>query len=476
NTVAASADPDAAGMLEINGYELSAATSAALAPIDLMGLTRPPVSELLLLDRDDVPAAAPWARAMARLGARSDYRVLPGFAEMMMTNSAYTVLPQQMLSAARDWLLRLQGAWQAKLAANGTSVAPQVPASHAFPSMPLTLRAEANLPRAELVEHALQFGSDPVLFGVVTEPHSGRARAGAIILLNDGANLHIGSNRTAVLLARLWARQGYAVLRMDLAGLGDSASRVDCPANQVFPEAAMQDIRAGIELMRARYGPCEITLSGLCSGAYHAYRAAAEGLAVARVILVNQRDFFWRADLNNNYLRYELAITAPSIYWSRALSRASWKKLLLGQAQVGHITGIYLRRARLALGSALRELGRAVHLRLPQDLGWELEGMVARGVRPIFVFSRSDAGWRLLHMLAGSALARLDGRCRVRIIEGSDHTFTGTTARMRLQQVLCEELSAGGTGAAAPAGGPGARAAEAKASEPARVEPLSSSV
>ena len=50
------------------------------------------------------------------------------------------------------------------------------------------------------------------------------------------------------MIARRWACEGYAVLRMDLAGLGDSATRAGCPANQVFPAAAMQDIGAATGL------------------------------------------------------------------------------------------------------------------------------------------------------------------------------------------------------------------------------------
>jgi alpha-beta hydrolase superfamily lysophospholipase len=439
---AAGAD-EAGGALEVNGYLLSAATTAALAQPKLMSLARAPVSELLLLDRDDVPAGEAWAEAMSRLGARTDYQVLPGFAEMMMTTAVYTTVPQEMVTAARDWLRRLQAAWRTRAAVNGFSVAPQAHAPRGASSMPLPLCADAHGAHAELVEHALLFGSEPALFGVLTEPRDARARTGAIILLNDGANPHIGSNRMAVALARRWACAGYAVLRMDLAGLGDSATRAGCAANQVFPAAAMHDIGAAIELMRSRYGGCPVTLGGLCSGAYHAFRAAADGLEVARIILVNQRDFFWRADLNGNYLRFEQAITAPGIYRGRALSLASWKKLLRGQVQVGHIAAVFARRACLALAAALRELGRALHLRLPRDLGWELQRIVRRGVQPIFIFSRGDAGLRLLQMQAGSALPRLGERCRVRIIDGSDHTFTTADARARLQQVLTEELCAG---------------------------------
>src|SRR6202034_1024190 len=95
-----------------------------------------------------------------------------------------------------------------------------------------------------------------------------------VILLNAGADYHIGASGMYVGLARSWAQRGYVVLRMDLGGLGDSATRSGRPDDEIFPPAAIDDIRTAIEWMRGRYGVSEVTLAGVCSGAYHALQAA----------------------------------------------------------------------------------------------------------------------------------------------------------------------------------------------------------
>src|SRR5208282_2648583 len=89
-----------------------------------------------------------------------------------------------------------------------------------------------------VTERPVFLASQAVLFGIVTEPEEKAARHGGVILVNAGADYHIGASGVYVELARRWARRGYVVLRMDLAGLGDSATRCGQPDNVVFPPAA----------------------------------------------------------------------------------------------------------------------------------------------------------------------------------------------------------------------------------------------
>src|SRR6185312_3447112 len=160
-------------------------------------------------------------------GVQTDYRVLPGFAEMMMTAAFYGAPSQPMLEATCGWLAARQAALPPAAAKAG------VPTSH--------------LATPAFGERAVRFGTEPVLFGIVSEP-AGAAEAAphAIVLLNDGANPHVSSTRLYVELARHWASRGYLVLRMDLEGLGDSATRPGRPVNEVFPPAAMANVREAL--------------------------------------------------------------------------------------------------------------------------------------------------------------------------------------------------------------------------------------
>src|SRR5256885_17216018 len=69
----------------------------------------PPASDVLVIDRDDLPGARGWSESLARLGVRTRYVALPGFVEMIMTAPHAAVTPQSMLAAMRDWLPSLPG-------------------------------------------------------------------------------------------------------------------------------------------------------------------------------------------------------------------------------------------------------------------------------------------------------------------------------------------------------------------------------
>jgi len=241
-----------------------------------------------------------------------------------------------------------------------------------------------------------------------------------------------------VSLARRWARRGYVVLRMDLAGLGDSATRSGEPDDEVFPPAALEDVRTALDFLRQHYQVRDFAVGGLCSAAYHALRAAVAGLPVNRLLMVNPQNFVW----NEAEMRGDLAEVVRDFggYRERALSAAAWKRLLRGQANIRRIVGVYLHRVRIAVQSAARDVARQLHIRLPNDVGSELEEIAARGVRVVFVFARGDPGIELLRIQGGSTVKRLGDRCHVHIVDNADHTFTQSRARAVLGQILSDEL------------------------------------
>jgi len=289
-------------------------------------------------------------------------------------------------------------------------------------------------------ERPVFFGIGSSLFGIATEPHDAEHARRAVILLNAGADSHIGSNRMHVTLARRWCRRGAVVLRIDLAGIGDSATRAGCPDDEVFPPAALEDLRAAIEFVTARYPAAEITMAGLCSGAYHALRAAVTGLPVSCILMLNPQNYFWDDDMTFNDLQVAEVVRNPGVYRLRVLSAFAWRRLLSGQVNVWRIIMIFIQRLMLAMESSCRDLARHLRIRLPRDLGWELEEVASRGVRMIFVFARGEPGIGLLRLQAGSSVRKLGARCRLRILESGDHTFTHSSTRTALEDALTDEL------------------------------------
>jgi pimeloyl-ACP methyl ester carboxylesterase len=424
-----------AGSMEVSGFSLSAATIAHLSQLDLSVLAEPPASDLLIIDRDDLPGARGWSESLTGLGVRTRYVALRGFVEMMMTAPQLAVIPQPMLAAMRDWLRSLQDAVSAPSDGDESHLGrgePWLPA----PVLPLAGQPSDAAPS----ERPVLLGAERTLFGIVTEPAPDEVRRRAVILLNAGATYHIGSGRVYVSLARRWARRGYVVLRMDLAGLGDSATRPGQPDNEVFPPAALEDVRIAIDFVLHHYDVRDVALGGLCSAAYHALRAAVAGLPVDRLLMVNPQNFVWNEDRMRSDLQLAEVVRNFGWYRERVLSAPAWKRLLTGRVNVWRIVGVYLHRVQIALESSVRDAARQLHIRLQRDLGSELEEIAARGVRVVFVFARGDPGVELLRIQGGSAVKRLGDRCRVHIVESADHTFTQSRARAVLEQTLSDEL------------------------------------
>jgi pimeloyl-ACP methyl ester carboxylesterase len=428
------------GSMEVSGFTLSAATLSALAQVDLKARTSPAASGVLLMDGKSMPGSAAWAQHLSDLGIPTTYSALPGLIEMVMTSPQSSSIPSEMVAAFEAWLRNLVSGVPSRPNAGYSSF--RSPGSEL-----MTLGSDEFAHREPLTERPVFFGHDSTIFGIVTEPRRGELRRRAVIMLNAGADVHEGVNGMHVTLARRWASRGYVVLRMDLAGLGDSRAHPGQPDNEVFPETALDDIRAALGLLRDRYAVVDVTLFGLCSGAYHALRAAAAGVPANRILMVNPQNYFWKPGMDLEDLQVAEVVRNPVVYRQRMFSWAAWKRLMSGKVEVVRIAKIYMVRPLLAVGSALRDVARWSGMHLKYDLGRELEEIDARGVKIVFVFARHEPGIHLLKIEAGSSLKKLGERCRVRIIDDADHVFSQSGPRATLQDILSEELFARTTAA-----------------------------
>lgn len=425
------------GGMELSGYPLTAASIAALERTDIEKCALPPTSRVLLIDRSDLPTAENWAERLRKAGIRITYRALPGFVEMMLTSPQYATIASQMQQVTQEWLsdlYRLPSGGGAPEAANGGGEA------EGLASKELSLPGADAPDRAMITERPVFLSPEGTLFGVVAEPRADERRRRAVILLNTGADYHIGASRMYVSLARRWARRGYYVLRLDLSGLGDSRAWPGEPDNEVFPRNAVSDIQSAVRYMRSHYAVGDVTLLGLCSGAYHALRAAVEGVCVHRILMVNPENFFWKEGMSVRDLQPADVLQETGDYRKRALSRDNWLRLFRGQIDVAFILKVIQRRLLIGLDAAVRRLAQLTGVRLQQDLGRELERVIARGVRIVMVFAPGEAGHEVLKMQAGSTLKRLGDRLPIRIVAGGDHTFSRSGPRQVLESVLSEEL------------------------------------
>jgi len=417
---------DGADGMEVSGYVISAETQSRLARIDLASLGALPVSSMLIIDRSGQPAAAAWSSELAERGMRVEYTALPGFVDMMMTVPHYACVPQEMIDHVRIWMLNIASR---PLPATGRPAhRPSTPAA-----LELALPGHGRSSGTALVERPMFFGPDSLLFGIVTEPRLGTRSGRAIVLLNAGAAHHVNVGRMYVALARHWALRGDVVMRMDLAGLGDSRTRPGRPDNEVYPPAAIDDVRAAIEHVRKHHGISAVTLGGVCSGGYHSLRAAAAHVHTDHLLIVNPDTFFPRRRMGYNDMQVRKKDgLSESRYWKRKLIEAVESVQAHGQSFFGPLAARTMRVTRF--------VARAVGVRLPNDLGWEVEQLVARGVRITVVFALGEPGLELLRLQVGAGMERLGDHFSVHLIDNADHTFSHSTARAVLERVLSDAL------------------------------------
>jgi len=425
------------GSLEISGFHLSATTVTALPQLDLSDHVLP--INLLVIDDASLPSSSSWADLALSRGTQVRYEKIPGIFSILKTAPQFSETPTLLLESISHWLAENFNI-PPPPTSKPVSAQPLVPAQSREPQLVLNYPNTAG--NSSIAEQAVFFGTHSRLFGIVTTPAKTEKRRRAVVLLNAGADHHIGPNRMYVALARRWARRGYTVLRMDFAGIGESGTRPGRPLNEVFPPAALDDIGDAIAFVHSQYGIGDVTLVGLCSGAYHALRAAVASLPASRVLLINPQNYFWKEGMTVNDMQPGELVRNPRLYRSRALSIESWKRLLTGKIDIFYIAKILGNSLFLAVESGLREVARRLRIRIPNDLGWELQAVTARGVRVIFVFARDEPGIKLLKIQAGSFVTRAGDRCRIHILDGGDHVFSKPGPRSRMEDILDSELFA----------------------------------
>jgi alpha/beta superfamily hydrolase len=309
----------------------------------------------------------------------------------------------------------------------------------------MSLRHAGAALRERVVRIATPGAADaPCLVGVVAERAASEAAAAArgprrgIVLLSSGRERRVGPHRAWVAFARHRAALGDVVLRVDVAGIGDSDAHgrrnADGLPEQYDPRAAADVARALAWLRREHgVGPCSVM--GICSGAFNAWRAALEGADLQQVVLLNPLLFHVSPGMSMDPMDNAFGQIGVAAAAGRSLlDPARWRKLLSGRANVAVISGAIAARARHALRLCVRGAARLLRWPLRHDLAVDLAHVVGRGVAVDFVFSFREPGLTLLREEAGRRGMRLerDSRVKVCVIAHADHTFAGAAARTAL--------------------------------------------
>lgn len=441
-----------AGYQESAGFLLTTETQTELRGIDLTRLSAAPCERILVLDRAEMPVDLALVPAWRARGATVERRAVRGYTEMML-DPHESAVPKGLLAAALQWLRAQENAAAALPAVTASKAAASTPSAAASTRVRATLAAPAvpdpvTAPDAgDVVEETLlQFGGEVTLFGVLTTPAASRPSAAderpTVLFLNAGAVHHVGPNRMYVTFARHLARLGHSVLRLDIAGIGDSDPRPGEAENVVYAPAALRDLRSALEFLHRQRGARDLRVIGLCSGAYFAFKAAVQGLPLQGVVAVNPLSFFWKEGMTLKYPQHRVAADVQR-YRSKVFSGAAWRKLIAGEVDLLAVAAVLGQRLRSTVNQQVHTVRRLLGRPLPEDLPIELQ-RAATAVQLEFVFSAGDPGNELLRHTAGFTERRLRerGQLVVTTIAGADHTFTDLGTRRALVGVLTQALRA----------------------------------
>lgn len=412
--------------VETLGFAISHETRTALSQINLATMRETlgvadDRFEVLVLDRDDLPAGMPWIEHLKSRGVRAELEQAAGYSTMMV-DPHKSVVPEAMIERTVDWL----------------SQRPR-PAARLHPSVRVDVREQATM--GDVVEAPIFVDDQQRLFGVLTRPAKAKPSGRSILLLNAGSIHHVGPNRLHVRLARTWAAEGHEVLRLDLTGLGESSRRRGQDENVVYSSFGVEDVVSAVEYVRRR-GASDIRPVGLCSGAYFAMKSATATKHVAGFVAINPLTFDKPPPGPTDYPRVRTA-RETARYRRSMRDVEKWKKLLRGKVRVAAVASTVARHLGDRAVKYGRLLARRLDLPLAGDVGAELMRMAERNIEQRFIFASEDPGKTLLDDEAGDAVRKLEaaGILRIDMIEGADHTFTARWSHGQLIELLTTAIT-----------------------------------
>lgn len=415
---------EADGVIRVAGHALTAATLASLDAIDATRCAAAPRA-IFIAAPDGAIGVDQFAARLAALDARVTRAPFTGYPQFMESPTHFRA-PREVFAALVDWL---------------AATAPVHPRS--VPGAPQPIMLDGAMHRDELVA----FDGER-LAGVLTWPQ-GPARRRAVLFLNAGANPHVGWARQTVELARDLAAQGWASLRFDVAGLGDSPRREGRPEQIPYSDEQQDDVITALDLLAAQ-GFDEVAVIGPCSGAHLGFYTALRDPRIAALAMVNLQLFVWTPGRSLDVAMSQVA-RSTSHYADRAFRLDTWRRALAGELDLRRIGAQLSRRlaARLAkqAKSLAARLSRAPRAETILD---KFAHLSRRGTRVLVVYSEGDGGFDefATHCGPGGREAlRLPG-LSLAILPDADHNLTSPDARRRFGAALAAFLADGdGAGA-----------------------------
>lgn len=295
--------------------------------------------------------------------------------------------------------------------------------------------ASAPLTGDGVVEEPLRFGENNRLFGTLCGPQ-GQRHGATVLLLGTAYDRQAGWARGTTETARYLAQHGIVSLRFDAANVADSPPAPDAPEQVQYSETQLADVQAAMDFLVSR-NLAPVLLSGRCSGAYLAFRAAVTDERAAGVVSVNPFTFRWDPDMS---VDEALRANPRSLddYRQRAFDPATFRRLISGDIDLRRAAanvGVQIAR-RLAV-IAPRTLGRFSRFgRLRGDTQADFRLLAKREVPVLLVYSEGDVGLERLKLDFGRTGLDSYHNVAVEMIPDADHNLSPPHAQAAYRALL----------------------------------------
>ena len=271
-------------------------------------------------------------------------------------------------------------------------------------------------------ESAVVFGGQS-LVGVLCEP--AQAKEIAVIFVNAGNTHRCGPNRLYTILARRLAAKGYASLRFDISGIGDSPPATDLGK---FRDYAARQVREAMDYLAKAKGHPHVVMLGLCGGADIAFDGGAANERAAGLVLVNGA--FVDGDAFADLYHKASCTTANRFYAAGLFSPRRWWRLVTFQSQFWK----RLARRRQAAPPAHTACDRSTAAMASVDSRLKWETLARRKANVLLIYSEGSVFWDIYKAANEDYLKSCypADRLAVAFHKNADHTFTLLSAQERL--------------------------------------------